>query len=241
MAAPFELHGEQGDQDELGVVTWMIPYYVESKAAIFTVGEPPMPGLSERRGGRRWRDAEEGLKGAYEVEVTWEGYVGEGDPEDQEHVYNLDPEFREERIETHPLWVEIADFYRGTYDEENKEVSFKEFLDHTSHTGLSSGKGPRKGKGKEAIKNPLFGVETYLELGGLFTESYLKNSYPTGILDRIGTIVKSLPAGFETPADKDWLFMPPSISKRGGVFTVTERLGLSAPGGWPPKVYKLIG
>ena len=219
--------GQKGELDENGVVTWTIPYFVEDLSEIFVVGgEPPVAGMKEV--GRSWSD----IEGAgLQVEVQYEGTIG--NPEEKEDTYDYDASFKEETLLAHPLWEKIKTFYQGRYIAEEKRIEFAETLSSGS-TGLGGG-GGEKGK-----KNPMYGLETFLSLSSVFRRTYLRESIPPSILDRIGTIQESLPGGFPTPSGRNWIVMPPKISQRGSVYQITEELLLSQPGGWPANVYKLI-
>jgi len=222
----FQMSGEAGQKDDQNVVSWTLSYFVEKVEEIFTVGEPPHPGLKEV--GREWSDID-GI--GIQVDVTYEGYVGD-DPELEDPVYEFDPSFKEETLVAHPLWPEIAEFYGGRYDEEEKAVRFTPYLEN-SRRGLSSGNSRK-------IKNPLHGTETFFSLSITFRETRVYQSVPSRLLEEIGTIRDSLPGGFPTPAGRDWLVMPPRVTQRGQVYQVATELLLSPPGGWPKKVYQLI-
>ena len=50
---PFIIPGQTGNREETGLVSWTVPWYVESLDDIFSVGyEPPLAGLIEVS--RRW-------------------------------------------------------------------------------------------------------------------------------------------------------------------------------------------
>lgn len=233
------MSGQGGDRDELGMVTWTVPYYVEDPIDIFAVGKtPPLDGLKEV--GRSWSD----IEGAgIQVDVTFEGYSsesGEGgstNPEDEEPQYEFDASFKEETLVAHPDWQNIKDFYEGTYDKETKQVKFNEFLSLKASGG---GFVIQEDGSKRGLANPLFGVETFLNLSVIFRETRLYSSIPENILESIGTIDQTIPGGFPTPPDRDWLIMPPRIRQSGEVFRVSREWLLSPAKGWPSKVYDYI-
>ena len=233
MIKSFQMAGQKGQVDDKGVVTWTIPYFVEELSEVFSVGVmPPVEGLREV--GRSWTD----IEGAgLQVEVEYEGAYG--DPEEKEETYDYDSSFKEETLLAHPLWPQIKDFYKGTYDKDDKRVEFEEYLSSGS-TGLGGGGGSTASGERDKRKNPMYGLETFLSLASVFRRTYLRANIPAGLLDKVGTIQDSLPGGFPTPPGRDWIIMPPKITQRGGVFQITEELMLSQPGGWPKKVYALI-
>lgn len=224
--------GQKGEVDEKGVVTWTVPYFVESLSDIFVVGdEPPVEGMKEV--GRSWTD----IEGAgLQVEVQYEGVIG--NPEEKESTYDYDSSFKEETLLAHPLWNKIKTFYKGRYIKEEKRIEFDEEIPNGT-PGLGGGGGSLN-SGERGRKNPLFGLETFLSLSSVFRHTYLRETVPSSLLDRIGTIQESLPGGFPTPSGRNWIVMPPKISQRGGIYQITEELMLSQPGGWPENVYKLI-
>lgn len=224
--------GQKGELDEKGIVTWTVPYFVEDLSEIFVVGEdPPVSGMKEV--GRSWSD----IEGAgLQVEVQYEGTIG--NPEEKEDTFEYDSSFKEETLLAHPLWNKIKTFYKGRYIKEEKRIEFAETLS-SGNTGLGSG-GGTTASGEKGKKNPLYGLETFLSLSSVFRRTYLRESIPPSLLDRIGTIQESLPGGFPTPSGRNWIVMPPKISQRGSVYQITEELMLSQPGGWPENVYKLI-
>ena len=232
MSKSFQMPGQKGEVDEKGVVTWTVPYFVESLSDIFVVGDgPPVEGMKEV--GRSWTD----IEGAgLQVEVQYEGVIG--NPEEKEDTYDYDSSFKEETLLAHPLWNKIKTYYKGRYIKEEKRIEFDEFLTN-SNTGLGGG-GGTNASGEKGRKNPLYGLETFLSLSSVFRHTYLRETVPSSLLDRIGTIQESLPGGFPTPSGRNWIVMPPKISQRGGVYQITEELMLSQPGGWPENVYKLI-
>jgi hypothetical protein len=225
--------GQKGSIDEKGVVQWMVPYFVEDLADVLIVGrEAPVSGLIEV--GRTWDDDGDVQGVGLKVEVTYEGGSGGGSQPD---TYEFDSSFREETLVAHSEWKQFKEVFKGRYDEENKTIKFPEFLgEYKKGLGLPNGASNADGK----LKNPLFGVETFLTLASIFRHTYVRDSVPSSIFESIGTIRSSLPGGFPTPTGRDWLIMPPKISQRGGVYQITEELMLSQPGGWPEAVYSLI-
>lgn len=227
--APFIVPGQTGNREETGLVSWTVPWYVESLSDIFSVGgEPPLAGLIEV--GRTWSQ----IEGAgVQVDITYEGYVGD-DIESEPATYDWDASFREEKLNFHPDWLAIKEIYEGSYDAESGKISFPEVL--------SEAKSKLSGGGNQSKKkNPLHGLDDFLVFHTVFRKTYISDNVPSELLSNIGTIVDDLPSGFSTPAGRDWLVMPPKISQRGDVFEITEQLLLSpVGGGWPPQIYNLI-
>lgn len=231
----FQMPGQKGSIDDKGVVQWTVPYFVEDLADVLSVGaQPPLSGLIEV--GRNWSDDGEVEGVGVKVEVTYEGF--NGDPEDQPDTYEFDSSFREEPIVAHANWYDIKKAFNGRYDSETKTVTFSEFLDER-RAGLRLVDQSKRGERGE-LKNPFFGVETFLALSSVFRHTYVRSTIPASIFERIGTIQNSIPGGFPTPEGRNWLVMPPKISQRGGAYQITEELMLSQPDGWPEAIYSLI-
>lgn len=230
MGKYFQMPGQRGSVDDKGVVTWTIPYFVEDLADIFVVGSsPPLAGMKES--GRTWSD----IEGAgVEVTVEFEGVIG--DPEDKEPTYDFDASFSEETLLSHPEWTQLRAIFKGSYDPEEKKITWPEYI-QKAERALGD---PGTGKGGGQTKNPMFGQETYMMFMSIFRHTYIRSSVSGDLFNSIGTIRQSLPGGFPTPTGRNWLVMPPKISQRGGVYQITEELAMSQPGGWPEQVYKFI-
>lgn len=238
--APFQMPGQTGRREQTGIVTWTIPWFVDSTDDVFTVGQDaPVEGLREID--RVWTGLEgtgdEGQEGL-RVDITYEGYVGD-DIEAETAVYEYDGSFSEEKLNAHPEWLEIAELYSGEYDEESNTIRFPETLDRLPKDLTFGLKLFANEDGK--IKNPLFGLETFLAFSVIFRQTYIAEEVDEDLLLNVGVTVDELPAGFPTPSGRNWLFMPPKVFQRGDFFEITEELALSPIGGtWPESIYKFI-
>ena len=227
-AYPIQTQGLRGSRDERGLISLTIPWIVGSLEEVLSVGGGEVLGLVETK--RDWNDHD---AGKFLVNITYEG--GQGDS-GQADTYEFDSSFGEEPIESHPAIEAIKAAYGGSVGADGK-ITFPETMpSKQSSGGTGLGGGPTNNPGK----NPLFGLTTYLVTKAVFRHTYLRSSFPSSILDKIGTIVNQLPAQFPTPSGRNWLVMPPKVTKHGNMYEITEELMLSAPGGWPAAVYKLI-
>ena len=233
----FRLNGTSASVDETGLTTISIPYYVatEAEAARIGSGEEQSP-LGLREIGRSWQDADEGLKG-FMVKVDYEGITTGDNEEEPKPSFEFDPSFSEEPIESHPNFLEIKDKYGGSVDDKGKVVwpqyTTPDFTEPHS-VGFDD-------DDLEGIKNPLFGVKTYLSLKSVFRKTYTVKILPKDLLDSIGSITESLPDDFPTPEGRNWLKMPPKVTQRGNGYQISEELLLSQAGGkWPEEVHSLI-
>lgn len=220
--------GTKGSRDETGLLSVSVPYYAPTEADVLTVGLEPPFGLKEVN--REWDDIE-GLEG-FQVTINYEGFE-DGKDESEEESIEFDPSFSEEPIEAHPSFLLLKDRFGGTLDDKGRVQWSETYFPNTGSQVLSGGPKDKK--------NPLFGVSTYLALKSVFRRTYTVRDIPDDLLERNGEIVESLPDGFPTPNGRDWLRLPPKVSKRGNVYQISEELLLSPPGGkWPPGVHGLI-
>lgn len=217
------MSGTTGNRNaKTGVISLTIPFHVDSLDEVLSVGLEPPFGLQEME--RDWDD----IEGAgFEVAVKYEGFESGRDEGGVE--YDFDPSFSEEPIESHPLINRLVELYDGEV-KDNKVTFPSTIVDEGG--GLGGGNGERK--------NPLAGLTTFVSLRSVFRMTYARRTLPQSIFRKIGTIERSLPGGFPTPAGRDWLVMPPKVSERGNAYEISEEWMMSPPGGWPENIYKLI-
>ncbi len=136
-------------------------------------------------------------------------------------VYELDVDLEDVPIEAHPEIQTLMDKYNGRVD--NGRVVFDLLLTSgvKGSAGLS-GAVNASGKGK---KNPFFNLTNFLRLGSIFRASFITDTFPSDVFDKVGTIVRSIGL-FEVPKHRVWLVMPPRISARGNCFETFEELKL---------------
>lgn len=220
--------GTKGSRDQTGLLSLTVPFYVATESEVLTVGiEAPFE-LEEIS--REWDDIE-GLEG-FQVTVTYEGLEPGRDESEGESI-EFEPSFSEEPIEAHPSFLILKEQFDGSTDDKGRVQWPETYFPKTGSQVLSGGPKDKK--------NPLFGVSTYLALKSVFRRTYVVREIPDDLLDTSGEIVESLPDGFPTPNGRDWLRLPPKVSKRGNVYQISEELLLSPPGGkWPPGVHGLI-
>lgn len=232
MSEPFQLEGYAINRDERGLVSVQVPVWAATENETLTVTPPngaPF-GLPETNRSVSAFEAELG----YQVTITYEG-AEKKDKDSEAETYEFDSSFKEEPIESHPAWSEIKTKFGGSVVD--KEVTFPETLPRSqiSTAGLTGNEPTTQ------VRNPMFGIKTYLALYVVFRRTYVKKNIPKGLLDAVGTTRDKLPAGLPTPKGRNWLIMPPKIRKRGNAWEITEELTLSKPGEkWPAAVHKLI-
>ncbi len=211
-----ETKGRRFAVDSKGLVTWTVPYFADSEGDLANLPTQYRGALRTGASGAEW-DAGEGK---YVVTVTYQGFdPSQGAASGELDSYEITPEWREEPIESHPDVAALKAQYGGTVDPSDGRLKFSETLDGKGGGGTGFG-----GTKKSSAKNPLFGVTTYPVLRLVATHSYVRDHIPKGIMSKPGTVVKSLPAGFEGEGnDKTWICDTPQIRKRGNAWEITER------------------
>lgn len=147
--------------------------------------------------------------------ANYEGLVGEVAASNDD--YSLDAEFSEEPIESHPEIQTLMERYSGTRRDDGR-VEFAETIEGraTGGTGLSNA---RRG----SQKNPMFGVTSYPAMRMVASHTYVRPSIPGSVYRKVGTVLKSLPSGFDEPGGRAWIVMPPLARRRGDAWEITER------------------
>lgn len=235
--------GATGSKNKEGVIQWVIPYYVPNIDKVLTVGKVLYEGCEEVS--RTWSCNNDGPNPSYIVTVVYEGGSAESDQntygDEDSTVWSLDFEIAEEPIESHWNFDEIKKQYGGKWaDPENEEdwVFGKEL---PSGSSASSGLGG-KGKVGGGAKNPMKGVKTYLVMNCTASVSYTKKTLPKEVISKIGGLeprIPDAPLQFNSldVGPRNWLKMPPQISKRGNVWQINESWRLSEYVAWPKEVY----
>jgi hypothetical protein len=227
MSVPFQMLGLSGSRDERGLVSLAIPWNCATLAETLSVGGANPFGLPEV--GRALSQLDDG---SFQVTIAFEGTEN---PEGQADSFEFDSSFREEPIESHPAIESIKERYGGTLNSEGR-LTFPEKI--PGNRGGGTGLGARRESGGA---NPMFGVSTYLVLNAVFRHTYLRRTIPNDLLNQVGTTRDSLPEGFPTPPNRNWLVMPPKVVRRGNAYEIAEEWMLSKPGQrWPEAVYGLV-
>jgi len=237
MSDPTKTEGAVGSRDENKISTFSVPYYVTTFKEVITVGKGNVNGLVEStRSWQAWNDGTDG----WIVTVVYKGHMDEDsqteDPAETEQ-WNMDFDFAEEPLESHPKLQTIKDAYGGYLDE--NELKFPELLPNNSKS--------KSGLGKKSLKpgdkNPMFGVSTYAVMTARVTRSWSAKKIPKTAVNDIGKIYKSIPDAPDEIneidfGDRTWLAMPPKISQNGNVWRIENEWLLSPPAGWVEEVYE---
>lgn len=230
------IEGAAGGRDENKISSFTVPYFVTSAAEIVTVGAGSYLGLKES--GRTWEAWNDGSDG-WKVRVSYKGHM-EGDesavdPSETEQ-WDIDFDFAEEPLESHPDLRLILDTYGGYIDE--GEAKFPEIMP----TGTKASTGLGKKSLSAGDKNPMFGTKTYPVMTARITKSWSAAIIPKNAVGDIGKIYKQIPGIPESIADvdfgdRDWLTMPPKITQNGNVWRILNEWLLSPPGGFVTEVH----
>lgn len=218
--------------------------YVEKEEA-FTIATGPIPSIK----GLIIVDfyLVEGKHGGWEIEWAMEGNpaAGTGGTIAESATYGTPnypkhefvPTMIERSLLAHPRWLELKNKYGGYV--EGGRAMFPEYLPDSA--GTAGGSALNTGSSKSGQANPMHGVSTYRDIGGVFTRSYTARTAPRGIFNDVQKVVAA-PLGLEqigmqTPNGRNWLVLAPSVTERGNVYEVVEQAELSGPGGHNQDIY----
>ena len=236
MSEPIKMEGAGGGRHDNKISTFSVPYFVTSAAEITTVGSGNYLGLKETgRTWEAWNDGTDGWKVIVQYKGHMEGDDSAVDPTETEQ-WNIDFDFSEEPLESHPDLRLILDTYGGYI--EDGEVKFPELMPAgTKAKGGLSGKTASAGD-----RNPMFGTTTYPVMTARVTRSWSAAVIPKNAVDDIGKVYGTIPGIPDTIAevdfgDRDWLTMPPKIAQNGSVWRITNEWLLSPAGGWVTEVH----
>lgn len=222
--SPYETDGEAGSIEE-GRLRGTLTFHVKSLSEAKSYGPSTYEGAPLRRRQWKWSGPDEG----YDITLSYEG--PENGTEDEEGSVELDVSFAERSIKAHPNIKKILEVYQGRVDPVTKEVEFDPDLSKGDQSGLNSG--------EAKVKNPMFGVTTYLYLSAVVRQTKIESRPPD--LSEIGQVTKRVPGGYATPKDHDWMKMPPkSRLLTSGDYENTYEFLMSEKGGWPRHVYGFL-
>lgn len=132
-------------------------------------------------------------------------------------VYEWSPSFEQTDIAKHPRISSLLVRYQGTVDSSTGAVVWPEVLAAAGNGGLD---------GEQGGTNPMFGVTSFLSLGGVWSETRFEDNLPDDAF-RSGVFTDVPKGGPPTPGGRFWLSMPPIVASHGKGFKVTRRWMLS--------------
>lgn len=169
--------------------------------------------------------------------------------------YGFEPGFAQVPIQVHRDFDKMMDEFQGYPSNDGTTVIWPPELAEESKGGLS--KNESKGK-----LNPMFGIQAYFEMEGVYRYRYAERTLPSSLFQGVGFIASGLPGrpphvgnatasveggsydgstavgGGSATEGRNWLKAPPSYQRKGVVFDITEYYWLSRRGGWPEPVYR---
>lgn len=148
------------------------------------------------------------------VNAQYEGLIKDPPPELDE--FDIDGEFREEKIESFPFRQMLVEVY-GAF-EKNNRLEFPRLLPRKPKT--TTGIKPPDGQAEDE-ENPLFNVRTYPVFYETATWRFVRQKLPGWVVSIPGSIVERLPEGFEYDGDaKQWFVTKAPRTKRGGCWSL---------------------
>lgn len=227
-----KIAGISGGRDENGIVSITQPWWCETLAECFSVGDRTMLGLTEKTRSLGVWDPTTILNG-FQVGITYEG-IDTTFPEKDSETFDLDAEFSEQPIEKFHDLDMLIEKYGATITDigGEKKLEFPEFMP----TGKGAGKtGFGKGVESSDERNRLFGQKSFPQYESVWVHTYMRRRIPRDLLERVGRVVNRPPGNPPTPKDRDWFIMAPvvQIFKGQEGCRIVDKYKLSPPGGWP--------
>jgi hypothetical protein len=151
--------------------------------------------------------------GRYLVPANYEGLLEDQAPELEQ--YEIDSEFREVKLETFPNREILRKEWGAS--EENGRLIFAPKIKRPNDggTGLGSNK-------EEEIDNPLFNATTYPVEYAVATMRILRKRVPPSLERAVGSVVGSIPSGFDYQGNaKSWFVRPLRRRKAGNMWEIT--------------------
>ncbi len=164
-------------------------------------------------------------KGSHTFIYTHDGKL---DPQDGKEAYcELEGTDSDKAIETHPKFLDLVSKYGGSY---NADGSFAGF--------------PKTMPGDAKTKNPLYGTDSYISIGWVWTLNYTAPELPESVYKSAGCIDQPQGLDGQMPPELDgvrnWLRLAPRCTWRGNVWTIAERWQASGREGANKDVYQAI-
>lgn len=241
----FITEGATGSKSKEGVIQWVVPYYATNMEQVLTVGgKAGYEGCAEVS--RTWSCNNDGPNPSYIVTVTYEGGSETSNNatygDEDSTVWSLDFEMSEEPIASHPNWPRIKDAYgaKNTAGDPLYDEDWSFPVELPAGSSASSGLSGRTKSGGQ--KNPMYGVKTYIVMNCLVSVSYTKKTLPRKVVSTVGKLFGDIPGApneFNSldKGKRNWMKLPPQISKRGNTWQITESWRLSENYAWPKEVY----
>ena len=140
-------------------------------------------------------------------------------------VCELEGTDSDQPIETHPQFLDLIKKYGKVT---NADGTFAGF--------------PQTMPGDSKTKNPLYGVESYLSIGWVWTKSFTSITLPADAYRNCGCIEQPEGADGQEPPElanvRNWIKIAPRCSWRGNIWSIQKRWQAAGREGANPDIYK---
>lgn len=237
------LHAVRDVTDLIGIRTLILRLYWASTATNPSQDEldgmkpriPSVPGGLMLMGEQTMKE-----RGRYSTMWTFQGVNGDGKSvtfkqRGKSIDYGFEPGFSQVPIQVHADFSAMRKYYQGDTSNDGTTVIWPPELVLKTTTGSVLTLKP----GQKNPLNPMYGIQAFFEMDGVYRYRYAERDLPKTIQDGVGFIADEVPG--ITPVLKDgrnWLKAPTSYQRKGNIFDITEYYWLSRRGGWPEPVYR---
>ncbi len=193
---------------------------------------PPVPGGLMLMGEQTMKE-----RGRYGTMWTFQGVNGDGKSvtfktRGKSIDYGFDPGFSQVPIQVHKDFMAMMDKYQGAPSNDGTTVLWQPEISASSSGGLSTQKATK-------TINPMYGIQAFFEMDGVYRYRYAALSLPGDIEVGVGYIAEALPGTPPPLKDgRNWLKAPVAYQRKGYIYDITEFYWLSRRGGWPEPVYR---
>lgn len=226
----MQLVGESLTIERTGAATASVSFFVDKNAGSIVEG---LPGRYRGLLLTRFQSSQQ-EDGNYIATGTYEGQSDDAQNiasdsgggatygEREDAVYEWSPTFEQTDIAKHPKIEQLLKKYQGEQDASGSIIFPKELSSSVGQSGLLAG-----GQSGATTTNPMYGVNEFLSLGGVWSETALESRIPKDAFSSIGEIIASPPGNLNAPSNRFWLTLPPMISQHGDKWKVARRWMLS--------------
>lgn len=163
-----------------------------------------------------------GDQGGYHVEVTLEGVVDPGSADGES--YELDAATAEVPIDQSPRVLILREAFG--YDASASRKALRTIFPELLQDGAGG-----------TVKNPMWGRDTFLEPGLIWTRNWVSQSLPGSVVASLGYIDNPPGNPPEISGNRNWLKIRARAQWRGNAWQITESWQLSGEGGFIREMY----
>jgi hypothetical protein len=197
-------------------------------------GVPAVPGGVILMGEQTMKE-----RGRYATIWTFQGVNGDGKGvtfKDRNNTldYGFEAGFAQVPIQVHREFTRMLEDFQGYPSNDGTTVIWPPSL-----SAESGGGGLSLNQQAQSDTNPMFGIQAYFEMEGVYRCRYAERQLPANIDEGVGFIATDLPGQPKKLKDgRNWLKAPTNYQRKGVVFDITEYYWASRRGGWPEPVYR---